>query len=179
MEFRVFGGRPGLDTARRALVGLSLATLAAFLFLPSISLLEQFSRATDVDPLQALLGFVIFPGATLRSLEFETSAEILGYTWWFYLPAGVLFGVLLPRRSSRQVKARAALEGALLGGALPLVGGFAAAFAVWAAQGFGARSFHDLAGSVLYAQIFLAPYCALWVAGFAAVHGQRRADGRV
>jgi hypothetical protein len=166
--------RPSHDTVRRALVGAGLATLAAYLCLPVFSFLLNFDLATiSFDPLEVLAGLFLFPSETLRSFELDLGAEALQYTWWFYLPAGVLFGLCLPRRSSRQTRSRAAMEGALMGGALGVVGGIAAVCVVWASEGLDDMSLREGSSLFLLAVLYLAPYCALWVAGFAAAHAQR------
>lgn len=163
------------DMARHALVGLGLATLAAYLFVPVLHIPQVFSSALDgFDPLELIAEFILFPSGVLSVLEPDLAAEALATTWWFYAPAGILFGLLLPRRSSRQARSRAAMEGALLGVALGLVGGVAGVSAFWVWDGFAAMSLAEASRLFLYLAIPLVPYCALWVAGFAAVHARRQ-----
>ena len=167
------------DMARHALVGLSLATLAAYLFVPVLHIPQVFSSALDgFDPLELIAEFILFPSAVLSVVEPDLAAEALARTWWFYAPAGILFGLLLPRRSSRQARSRAAMEGALLGVALGLVGGVAGVSAFWVWEGFATISFAEASRLFLYLAIPLVPYCALWVAGFAAVHARRPSGKR-
>jgi hypothetical protein len=160
--------------ARHALVGLSLATLAAYLFIPVLHLPQVFnSGLDDFDPLALLVEFILFPSAVLGVFELDLAAEALTMTWWFYAPAGIFFGLLLPRRSSRQSRSRAAMEGALLGGALGMVGGVAGVFAFCVWEGFAVISFAEASRLFWCLEVPLVPYCALWVAGFAAVHARR------
>lgn len=161
--------------ARHALVGLALATLAACLFVPILLLPQAFSKVLDgFDPLELLAEFILFPSAVLRAFEPDLVAEVLTKGWWFYAPAGILFGLLLPRRSSRQARSRAAMEGALLGSALGLVGSAAGVAAFWVWEGFASISFPEASRLFLYLAVPLVPYCALWVAGFAAVYARRQ-----
>jgi len=159
---------------RHALVGLSLAILAAYLFVPVLLLPQAFRAVLDgFDPLVLLAEFILFPSAVLSVFELDLAAEALTKTWWFYAPAGILFGSLLPRRSSRQARSRAAVEGVLLGGALGMVGGVAGVFAFWASEGSSTISFPEASRLFLYLSVPLVPYCALWVAVFAAVHARK------
>lgn len=102
---------------RQAVYGMLLATAAAYVFAFFVELLANHQR---LDPLGWLANAILSPLSTLRGLfePFLFLAPLL----WFFLPAGAISGLLLPRWVASRSRSRAALQAAALGLGFALAG---------------------------------------------------------
>ena len=102
---------------RQAGYGMLLATAAAYVFVFFVELLVNHQWR---DPLGWLANAILSPLSTLRGL-FEPFL-LLPSLSWFFLPAGAISGLLLPRWVASHSRSRAALRAAALGLGFALAG---------------------------------------------------------